>query len=77
MTITEIAQYAAQAGPDAADRPAFDSSPNGMAFRIGLMATMRGITVSELKSGRGYTYTLNRQFKINMKPLVPTLTRLF
>jgi hypothetical protein len=48
-----------------------------MAFRIGLMAQAKSIAVQELKSGRGYSYTLNGQFRINMKPIVPEFTRLF
>ena len=76
MSATQIAEYAAQAGPNAADRPPYDSSPNGMAFRVGLWARERGITVQEVKAGRGYTYTLNRSYRLDFKGEEPTIQRI-
>lgn len=61
---TEMAQYAAAQGPDAADRPAYASSPNGMAFAVGLWARERGITVYTVHKSSGYTYILNDTYKI-------------
>jgi len=66
MTPTEIAKHAADQGPNASERPPYDSSPNGMAFAVGLWARERGITVYEVKASRGYTYILNRQHKIKL-----------
>lgn len=67
MSATDIAQYAAQNGPLAADRPAYDSSPNGMAFQVGLWAREHDMPVCEVKASRGYTYLLNRAYKLNFK----------
>ena len=63
---TEMAQYAAAQGPDAADRPAYASSPNGMAFAVGLWARERGITVYTVHKSSGYTYILNDTYKIKL-----------
>ena len=63
---TAIAQHAAEKGPNAAGRPAYDSSPDGMAFSVGLWARENGVTVQEVKASRGYTYILNRRYKISM-----------
>ena len=63
---TEMAQYAAAQGPDAADRPAYASSPNGMAFAVGLWARERGITVYTVHKSSGYNYILNDTYKIKL-----------
>ena len=63
---TEMAQYAAAQGPDAADRPAYASSPNGMAFAVGLWARERGITVYTVYKSSGYTYILNDTYKVKL-----------
>lgn len=63
---TEMAQYAAAQGPDAADRPAYASSPNGMAFAVGLWARERGITVYTVHKSSGYTYILNDTYKVKL-----------
>ena len=76
MTPTELAQYAAHNGSCAACRPVYDSSPNGMAFRVGLWAREHGVVVSEVKAGRGYIYILNRTYKLNFKGSAPTASRI-
>ena len=63
---TEMAQYAAAQGPDAADRPAYASSPNGMAFAVGLWARERGINVYTVHKSSGYTYILNDTYKVKL-----------
>ena len=63
---TAIAQYAAAQGASAADRPAYASSPNGMAFSVGLWARERGITVYTVRKSSGYTYILNDTYKIKL-----------
>jgi hypothetical protein len=74
--ITEMAIYAYQSGPRAADRPAYESSTMGMAFSVGLLARERGIIVMEIKQGRGYTFILNRQFRINFKNKIPLFEKM-
>ena len=76
MNTTEIARYAASTGPAAADRPAYDSSPNGLAFRAGLWARDAGITVYDAKQGRGYTVIINRQYRVNLAGKTPVITRI-
>ena len=76
MTTTELAQYAASVGPTAGDRPAYDSSPNGMAFCAGLWARSAGIPVYEAHLSRGYTVIINRQYKVNLKGKAPIVTRI-
>ena len=73
---TTVAQYAVHSGPNAADRPAFDSSPNGLAFQVGLWAREHNVTVHEVRAGRGYIYTLNGLYRINLKGDSPTATRI-
>ena len=68
---TAIAEHAAQSGPNAADRPAYDSSPDGMAFQVGLWAREHGIYVYDVKASRGHTYVLNGTYKISMKGKAP------
>ena len=63
---TEMAQYAAAQGANAADRPAYASSPNGMAFAVGLWARERGITVYTVHKSSGYTYILNDTYKVKL-----------
>jgi len=63
---TAIAQYAAEKGAGAADRPAYASSPNGMAFAVGLWARERGITVYRVHKSSGYTYILNDTYKVKL-----------
>lgn len=63
---TAIAQYAAAQGAAAADRPPYDSSPNGMAFAVGLWARERGITVHKVHKASGYNYVLNDTYKIKL-----------
>ena len=63
---TAIAQYAAAQGATAADRPPYDSSPNGMAFAVGLWARARGVAVYTVHKSSGYTYVLNDTYKIKM-----------
>lgn len=75
MTATEIAQYAADAGPTAGCRPAYDSSPNGLAFLAGLWAREHGIVVHEVRASRGYTLILNRDWRIDFKKSPPSATR--
>jgi len=65
MSPTELAQYACAAGPDAADRPPYASSPNWMVFHVGLWAREHNVVVEEVKHGRGYNYTLNRKYRLN------------
>ena len=74
MNSTELAQYAAQAGPSAADRPTYDSSPNGLVFRAGLWARSAGVTVYEAHMSRGYTVVVNRKYKVNLKDDAPVVT---
>ena len=61
---TSIAQYAAEEGPTACERPPHDSSPNGMAFGVGLWASEHGETVYEVAPSRGYSWKLNRDWKL-------------
>ena len=63
---TEMAQYAYEK-PNAADRPPYDSSPMGMAFSVGLWCREKGLFPSEVKASRGYSWILNRQYKLNFK----------
>ena len=63
---TAIAQYAAAQGAGAADRPAYASSPNGMAFAVGLWARERGITFYTVRKSSGYTYILNDTYKVKL-----------
>ena len=66
VSATAMAQYAAANGPDAADRPFYASSNNGMAFAVGLWARERGITVYTVRKSRGYNYILNDTYKIKL-----------
>lgn len=75
MTTTELAEYAAHDGPGACCRPAYDSSPEGMAFAVGLWAREHGVAVHEVAQGRGYTFLLNRTYKINFRGSEPQATR--
>ncbi len=63
---TAIAQYAFEKGASAADRPAYNSSPNGMAFQVGLWARERSITIYNVHASRGYVYILNGIYKIKL-----------
>ena len=63
---TAIAQYAAEKGAAAADRPPYASSPNGMAFAVGLWARERNITVYTVHKSSGYTYVLNDTYRIKL-----------
>ena len=47
--------------------PPYASSPNGMAFQCGVWARKSGIDILEIKQGRGYTWIINRQYKLNFK----------
>ena len=74
MNATELAQYAEQTGPSAADRPTYDSSPNGLAFRAGLWARSAGVAVYEAHASRGYTVIVNRKYRVNLKDDAPIVT---
>ena len=63
---TAVAQYAAAQGANAADRPAYASSANGMAFAVGLWARERGVAVYKVHKSSGYTYILNDTYKIKL-----------
>ena len=63
---TAMAQYAAEKGAGAADRPPYASSPNGMAFAVGLWARERGIAVYTVHKSSGYTYVLNDTYRIKL-----------
>jgi hypothetical protein len=63
---TAIAQYAAAQGATAADRPAYASSANGMAFAVGLWARERGVAVYKVHKSSGYTYILNDTYTIKL-----------
>ena len=66
ISATAMAQYAAAQGPNAADRPFYASSNNGMAFAVGLWARERGITVYTVHKSSGYNYILNDTYKIKL-----------
>ena len=72
--LTDIAQYAADRGPFAADRPAYNCSAHGFAFQVGLWARDHGIAVYEVVAGRGYNYRLNNRYNLNFKDKAPVVT---
>ena len=48
-------------------RPHYASSPNGYAFQCGVWCRKMGITFFEVKPSRGYTWIVNRTYKLDFK----------
>ena len=46
------------------ERPPYDSSSVGMAFRCGEICRERGIMAGEISPSRGYSWIVNRTFRI-------------
>lgn len=67
VRFTQLAQLAEHTGPLAAERPAYASSPDGLAFQVGLWARAHGVRVDNVHASRGYTYILNGRYAVNMK----------
>ena len=59
-------------------RPSYPSSSDGMAFECGAWCKKHGVTLHEVKSGRGYTWIINQGYKLNFKKdsRNPEVTRL-
>jgi hypothetical protein len=49
-------------------RPPYSSSPIGMAFMCGEWCRQNNITPHEIKASRGYTWIINRTYKLNFNP---------
>jgi hypothetical protein len=52
----------------ASAQPPYASSPYGMAFRVGEICRERGIYPHEVQPSRGYTWKVNKLYKINLGP---------
>ena len=48
-------------------RPPYASSSIGQAFECGVWCKKNGITLHEVKAGRGYSWIVNRVYKLNFK----------
>lgn len=57
------------------ERPPYDSSAVGMAFSCGVWCRHNNVVAQEIKASRGYTYIVNRIYRLNFKnnSLVPTV----
>ena len=61
---TAIAQGAASGE---GDKPPYSSSPNGMAFSVGLWAKANGIQPLLVHASRGYSWILNERVKLDFQ----------
>ena len=73
---TSLAQLAERQGPNASERPPYDSSPDGLAFQAGLWAKSAGIHVEEAYQSRGYTVVINGMYAVNLKGKTPEVKKL-
>ena len=66
MNMTAYALLAFENGSEAAERPHYDSSPNGMAFIAGLWCRSHNVYPAEVKESCGYSVRVNRTLRLRI-----------